>query len=38
VFILAKELGVGKNEARRILSQLVLRKYVRVVKGRVNLY
>jgi hypothetical protein len=38
VFILAKELGVGKNEARRILSQLVLRKYVRVVKGKVNLY
>ncbi|QOR94388.1 hypothetical protein IMZ38_07265 [Thermosphaera chiliense] len=38
VFILTKQLGVGKNEARRILSQLVLRKYVKIVKGKVNLY
>ncbi|WP_448577562.1 hypothetical protein [Thermosphaera sp.] len=38
VFILTKQLGIGKNEARKILSQLVLRKYVKIVKGKVNLY
>ncbi|ADI32407.1 hypothetical protein [Staphylothermus hellenicus] len=36
--ILSKELGVNKVEARKILSELVLRKYIRVVHGFINLY
>lgn len=36
--ILVKELGIDKREARKILSELILRKYIRVVHGFINLY
>ncbi|ABN70252.1 hypothetical protein Smar_1157 [Staphylothermus marinus F1] len=36
--ILTKELGVNKVEARKILSELVMRKYIRIIHGFINLY
>ncbi|MEM0506918.1 MAG: hypothetical protein QXW58_06665 [Thermosphaera sp.] len=37
MFILTNELKIDKTDARRILDQLVRRKYVKIVKGKINL-
>ncbi len=36
--ILVKELGISKEEARKILSKLILEKYIRVIHGKINIY
>jgi hypothetical protein len=38
VLILRKELGIDRVEARRILSELVMRKYIKIIHGLINLY
>ncbi len=38
VLILRRELGIDNVKARRILSELVMRKYIKIIHGLINLY